>query len=150
FFYQYDGLGSVVGLTDGGGKLLGRYSYDAWGQDDLTAPEPQLGTKNKFRFTGEALDPGTGLYYLRARYYDPMLRRFLVPDPVLGPPAHPLSRQKYPYAVSNPTNMIDPSGLSPTTTSQSGLYVSAQPTSRYQLSANISSASGDIVQHVIG
>jgi len=83
-FYHYDGLGSIVGLTDPTGKLLGRYAYDAWGQTDLTAPGPQLGTKNKFRFTGEALDPGTQLYYLRARYYDPSVGRLNSRDPISG------------------------------------------------------------------
>jgi hypothetical protein len=41
-------------------------------------PDPQLGTRNKFRFTGEALDPGTQLYYLRARYYDPRNRALIL------------------------------------------------------------------------
>jgi len=40
------------------------YAYDAWGKPLLSIPD-SVGTKNRFRFTGEALDPGTGLYYLR-------------------------------------------------------------------------------------
>jgi RHS repeat-associated protein len=112
-FYHYDGLGSVVGLTDAAGKLAGRYVYDAWGQPDLSAPGPQLGTKNKFRFTGEALDPGTQLYYLRARYYDPTLGRFMTKDPFMGfdhsPSAH---LNRYTYAGGSPVNNFDPSGLS--------------------------------------
>lgn len=111
YFYQYDGLGSVVGLTDPKAKLAGRYSYDAWGNTDASVPAPQLGTENKFRFTGEALDPGTGLYYLRARYYDPSTGRLLTPDPFSGVDVLPLSKDGYIYARSNPIRFTDSSGL---------------------------------------
>ena len=70
YYYHYDGLGSVIGLTDAAGKAAAAYAYDGWGNALLSIPD-SVGTKNKFRFTGEALDPGTQLYYLRARYYDP-------------------------------------------------------------------------------
>jgi len=106
FFYHYDGLGSVAGLTDPAGKLAGRYVYDAWGQTDLSVPDTQIGTKNKFRFTGEALDPGTQLYYLRARYYDASTGRLLAEDPIQ------LKGSAYAYARQNPISWIDPSGLS--------------------------------------
>jgi RHS repeat-associated protein len=113
FWYLYDGLGSVVGLTDGNGKLAGRYVYDAWGNATLTAPAPQLGTKNKFRFAGEALDPGTGLYYLRARYYDPSAARFSTPDRSTSQLSFPLSTNRYLYGLSNPLRFLDPSGTTP-------------------------------------
>lgn len=112
FFYHPDGLGSVVGLTDPAGRLKGRYVYDAWGQADLSVPAPQIGTGNKFRFTGEALDPGTGLYYLRARYYDSSVGRLLTRDPLSGVSSFPLSKSRYPYAFDNPVRYTDPSGLS--------------------------------------
>src|SRR5207244_545530 len=70
-----------------------------------------VGTKNKFRFTGEALDPGTGLYYLRARYYDPSVGRFLVPDPLRGSTRDPLGLNLYVYALSNPLRYTDHTGL---------------------------------------
>src|SRR5207247_436942 len=50
YFYQYDGLGSVAGLTQRDGKLLARYIYDAWGQTTLVSPDPKIGTRNKFEF----------------------------------------------------------------------------------------------------
>jgi RHS repeat-associated protein len=113
YFYHYDGLGSVVGLTDSGAKLAGRYGYDAWGQTDTSIPDPQLGTKNKFRYTGEALDPGTQLYYLRARYYDPSVGRFLTKDLFSGGNYDTLTLHRYLYARNTPTTMIDPSGFTP-------------------------------------
>jgi YD repeat-containing protein len=62
YFYNLDGLGSVTNLTTASGAVLETYSYDAWG-NALTATG-NVGTKNKFRFTGQALDPATGLYFL--------------------------------------------------------------------------------------
>jgi RHS repeat-associated protein len=119
-FYQYDGLGTVVGLTDPTGKLLGRYGYDAWGQTDLSAPGPQLGTKNKFRFTGEALDPGTQLYYLRARYYDPSVGRFASRDLFAGLVGEPLTINKFLYVLNRPVTFSDPSGLAAEKTPATG------------------------------
>ncbi|MBZ5536630.1 MAG: DUF6531 domain-containing protein [Acidobacteriia bacterium] len=113
FFYHYDGLGSVVGLTDPAGKLAGRYVYDAWGQPELSAPGPQLGTRNKFRFTGEALDPGTGLYFLRTRFYDPNVGRLTSKDPFRGLVILPLTQHRFLYAHNNPVLLADHSGLAP-------------------------------------
>ena len=110
FFYHYDGLGTVIALTNASGKPRAAYLYDAWGNSLLTAPN-FVGTKNKFRFTGEALDPGTELYYLRARYYDSSTGRFLSRDPLHGAPRTPLMRNRYLYALSNPVRFRDPGGL---------------------------------------
>jgi len=68
---------------------------------------------NEFRFTGEALDPVTGLYYLRARYYDPELGRFISKDPLSGVSALPLSKNRYIYGENDPTKVIDPGGKAP-------------------------------------
>ena len=57
-FYQYDGLGSVVQQTDAAGRPEITYFYDAWGNSVLPSPPT-----NPFRFTGQALDSATGLYY---------------------------------------------------------------------------------------
>lgn len=110
YFYQYDGLGNVIGLTDAKGALQGAYAYDAWGNTLLSATD--VGTRNKFRYTGEALDPGTGLYFLRARYYDPSSGTFLSRDPSPGFVAQPQARNRYRYSLGNPIRYTDPSGLS--------------------------------------
>ena len=109
YFYQYDGLGSVIGLTDAKGIPQGAYAYDAWGNTLLSVTD--VGTRNKFRFTGEALDPGTGLYFLRARYYDPSVGRFSSRDPLAGIVAMPRTANRYAYALSNPLRYRDPSGM---------------------------------------
>jgi RHS repeat-associated protein len=110
-FYQYDGQGSVVGLTDIKGNLIRRYAYDAWGQAAWQDSGRGIGSINKFGYTGEALDPGTELYYLRARYYDPHIGRFLSRDPFPGPTRTPLMKNPYLYATSNPVRFADHSGL---------------------------------------
>jgi RHS repeat-associated protein len=118
YFYHYDGLGSVIGLTDATGKPQAAYAYDPWGNILLSIPD-SIGTKNKFRFTGEALDPGTQVYYLRARYYDPSVGRFGSRDPLPGFVKRPITLDRYPYALNNPILLFDPSGRSSLDTSGS-------------------------------
>ena len=110
YFYHYDGLGSVIALSDASGKPSAAYVYDPWGNPLLNVSD-SVGTKNKFRFTGEALDPGTQLYYLRARYYDSTIARFVSRDPLPGIATLPSSENRYRYALSDPLRFTDPSGL---------------------------------------
>jgi RHS repeat-associated protein len=98
-YYLFDGLGSVVGLTDATGALVNTYRYDPYGLD-LGKTE---NTANPFQYTGGYLDTQTGLYKLGIRYYDPSLGRFTQPDPT-GQDAH------YTYAGNNPVNATDPTG----------------------------------------
>ena len=108
-FYQADGVGSTADVTDATDTLKASYTYDPWGK--LLNPMDPLGTKDKFKFTGEALDPQTGLYYLRARYYDPTVGRFISKDPLSGSAAILLSRNRYAYALANPLRYTDALGL---------------------------------------
>ncbi len=110
FYYLNDCVKSTVGLTDSSGRRKQRYTYDAWGVTISSIPSPGVGTKNKFQFTGEAHDPGTGLYYLRSRYYDPETGRFLTKDTSSGSPLIPISFNPYIYVRNNPLKYIDPSG----------------------------------------
>ena len=110
YFYHYDGLGSVIALTDASGSPKAGYAYDPWGNPLINVTD-SVGTKNKFRFTGEALDPGTQLYYLRARYYEPNVARFFSRDPFSGLAGDPLTINKYLYVLNRPVTFSDPSGL---------------------------------------
>jgi RHS repeat-associated protein len=107
-YYQYDGLGSTSVITGSTGAGKEAYTYDPWGT--LLNASDALGTKNKYKFTGEAFDSNTELLYLRARYYDPTLGRFLSRDPLQGVPTEPQSLRGYQYALNNPVLLTDPSG----------------------------------------
>ncbi|WP_442945430.1 RHS repeat-associated core domain-containing protein [Oceanirhabdus sp. W0125-5] len=68
---------------------------------------------NPFRYGGEYFDSETGLYYLRARYYDPKIGRFTTEDSYWGKDADPLSLNLYTYCHNNPIIYVDPSGNFP-------------------------------------
>jgi len=61
-------------------------------------------------YRGEQYDSDLGLYYLRARYYNPATGRFLSRDPLDGNRKEPASPHKYLYANGDPVDLIDPSG----------------------------------------
>lgn len=63
-----------------------------------------------FAFTGHYFDGETGLYYAKARYYDPTVGRFITQDSYLGESTDPPSLHRYVYAMNRPTFFIDPSG----------------------------------------
>ncbi|MDR3762572.1 MAG: RHS repeat-associated core domain-containing protein, partial [Acidobacteriota bacterium] len=104
-YYNADGLGSITSLTGGTGVLASTYTYDSFG--NTTATE---GIHNPFRYTGREHDTETGLYYYRARYYDPSIGRFVSEDPV----RFKAGVNFYPYVMNAPTFFVDPLGLDQT------------------------------------
>jgi RHS repeat-associated protein len=107
-FYGYDGLGTVRQLTNSSGTITDTYDYDAFGNKiNSTGTTP-----NDFLYRGEEFDSDLSLYYLRARYMNPLTGRFMSRDPLDGDFSEPLSLHKYLYADGDPVNRRDPSGLS--------------------------------------
>jgi len=100
-YYHADGLGSIVRMTSQAGDIVQSRQYDAWGNPELGADLPG------YAFTGREWDPETGLYYYRARYYDPKIGRFISEDPI----GFQGGVNFYGYGRNNPTNFVDPSGL---------------------------------------
>jgi RHS repeat-associated protein len=78
--------------------------------------------------SGEQYDQDLGLYYLRARYYNPSTGRFLSRDPEAGDPTDPQSLHKYLYAGGDPVNRIDPSGRADSIETIFTITVIATPT----------------------
>lgn len=121
YYCHYDGLGSVIALSNWQGIIAERYEYDVFGKcivhtsagvdgvwmtdDDTTATKSAL--RNPYMFTGRRLDDETGLYYYRARYYSPETGRFIQPDPI----RYSDGLNMYAYCGNNPINWIDPYGL---------------------------------------
>ena|GEM_PF-1727648 len=103
--FHENGLGSTRLLSDENGEVLESYQYDAYG--NLIGGE--IGDTSHL-FAGEQRDSLTGLDYLRARYYDPTLGRFISRDAYQGSLDDPMSLHKYQYAHANPVVNTDPSG----------------------------------------
>jgi RHS repeat-associated protein len=100
-----DRLGSVRQLiTDGQDQTL-LQSFDPFGNTFTSLGNGESG----FGYTGEQTD-GSGLVYLRARYYDPGTGRFITQDPFPGVLSLPATLNGYTYAVNNPISYTDPSG----------------------------------------
>jgi RHS repeat-associated protein len=82
------------------------YEYDAFGNALVTTGS----TPNNYLYRGEQFDPDLGLYYLRARYCNPTMGRFMSRDPEGGKLIDPRTLHKYLYAGGDPTNRMDPRG----------------------------------------
>jgi RHS repeat-associated protein len=100
--YLTEAIGSSVALTDGTGAVQTEYTYEPYG----ATTQSGTGSTNPARYTGREED-GTGLYYYRARYYDPRRQRFTSEDQ-LGFGGGDVNL--YAYVAGSPTNFSDPSG----------------------------------------
>jgi len=112
-FYGYDGGGNVRQLTSMAGAVTDSYEYDAYGNEFTVSGS----TPNEFLYRGEQYDSDLGLYYLRARYYNPITGRFMSRDPKEQAPLNqqrkpldPIKFHAYLYASNDPANRIDPRG----------------------------------------
>lgn len=104
-----NGHGDITELQDESGQVLNRYSYDLWG--NIISQEERV--YNPFRYSGEYWDETSKLQYLRARWYDPSVGRFMNEDTYEGKLENPLSQNLYTYVENNPLTYIDPSGHMP-------------------------------------
>ena len=105
-FYSYDGGGNVRALTNTAGATTDSYEYDAFGNSFTVSGT----TPNEMMYRGEQWDPDLGLYYLRARYYNPTAGRFVSMDPENGIVTDPATLHRYLYANGDPVNKVDPDG----------------------------------------
>ncbi len=99
-----DALGSTVALTDSTGTVQTNYSYEPFGKTTVSG----AATSNNSAYTGRELD-ATGLYFYRARYYNPQFGRFTSEDPI----GFAGGINVYSFVSNSPTNWIDPLGLRP-------------------------------------
>ena len=105
YYYHYDALGSVVALSDSSGDTVQTYQYSVYGQvavEDINHPNPYM-------FAGRRFEIEIGLYYNRARYYNPFTGRFLQADPI----GYEAGMNLYAYCGNSPLGLTDPSGCKP-------------------------------------
>lgn len=109
-YYHNDVSGSPLLATNASGNVLWKESYRPYG-DKLT--KSVASQNNKIGFHGKPFDDDTGLSYMQARYYDPILGRFTGMDPVDYQENNLHSFNRYAYANNNPYKYVDPDGNHP-------------------------------------
>ena len=120
YYYVFNGQGDVIGITDGYGNMLARYTYDAWGKPltitdgagaDVSGNASHIANVNPFRYRGYYYDKESGLYYVGSRYYDPQTGRFINADGYVSTGQGLTGNNMFAYCGNDPINRSDPSGL---------------------------------------
>src|SRR4030065_1406246 len=118
FFYHTDPAGTPLVMTDEKRNVVWRAEYKPFGEEFEVTPDPE----NNRMFVGKEMDKETECYYFGARYMEPMIGRFVSPDPVgaVDPNTgktyekslrNPQRINLYAYGLNNPFNYIDPDGM---------------------------------------
>ena len=134
YVYRKDGQGNICALIDSNGNVVVQYKYDAWGNhavlylnkvndkeqyseaedaafDENYAKNKTLAELNPFRYRGYYYDEETGLYYLKSRYYDPEVGRFITIDDISYLDPETINGLNlYAYCGNNPVMNVDPNG----------------------------------------
>ena len=105
-YYVTDMHGNVVQLLDESGNVTKTYEYDSFGNE----VKPEKKDENPYRYCGEYYDKETEEVYLRARYYQPSVGRFITRDTYTGESDESLSLHLYTYCENDSVNAWDPSG----------------------------------------
>lgn len=112
-YYLKDHLGSNTGFTGAGGALLEEMSFDAWGQRrnaDWTTLTGTFGGSHERGFTNHEHYDLFSMIDMNGRVYDPILGRFLQPDPYIEDMTDLQALNRYAYVENNPLSYTDPSG----------------------------------------
>lgn len=110
YFYYADTLGTIHTITNGTGTACYDATFTPYG-DEMLNPNISQTCSSNYKFTGYEYDSETGLYYAKARYYNPRLGRFMTTDPLGGGVTDPQSLNRYAYVINQPTTLIDPRGM---------------------------------------
>jgi RHS repeat-associated protein len=110
YYFHINDMGSITAVTDANGNIIERVYYDIYGKPTFKDASGNVITKssigNNILFQGREYDNELNLYYFRARYYDPIMGRFLSTDPM----GYADSMNLYQAFNMNPVNFVDPFG----------------------------------------
>ena len=121
YFYAHNVHNDIAAILDSNGAIVVEYKYNAWGEllaatvtssadEAETHKRETLARLNPFRYRGYVYDEESGLYYLRNRYYNPELQRFINTDFDISGQLDPLSHNIYTYCLNDPINRVDEDG----------------------------------------
>ena len=111
YYYIKNAQNDVIAIADAWGNILCRYEYDAWGKVlSITGDVAWFGQVNPIRYRSYYYDNESGLYYLKSRYYNPEIGRFICADGLVSTAQGMLSHNMFAYCNNNPVNMEDSNG----------------------------------------
>ena len=114
YYFVCNWRGDVMQVYNASGVLVASYEYDAWGkviaEKSTDADTQNIAEINPIRYRGYYYDTETRLYYLKSRYYDPAVKRFLNADNETDIGSKLLSTNLFQYSANNPVNNIDLNG----------------------------------------
>ena len=120
YFYRKDAQGNIAAILDSNGNIVVEYKYDSWGNHAVLdangadiASATHIGNLNPFRYRGYYYDTETGLYFLKTRYYDPEVGRFITIDDISYIDPETINGLNlYAYCGNNPVMRVDENGNS--------------------------------------
>ena len=120
YVYRKNIFGDIVNLLDNSGNIVVKYEYDSWGNHivknvdgTINNSADFIGNLNPIRYRGYYYDSDINLYYLKTRYYDPEIGRFMTIDDVKFIASNTINGLNlYAYCANNPVMRLDPTGNS--------------------------------------
>ena len=114
YFYVRNVQGDIIALVDADGKVVVKYTYDSWGKVVAVTGElaDTVGVQNPFRYKGYYYDNETGMYYLKSRYYDAEIKRFICADGYFSTGVGKHDCNMFLYCNNNPIMNVDVNGYS--------------------------------------
>ena len=117
YIYRKDVQGNIIALLDSNGAVVVKYAYDAWGNvsvmdnnGTLLSDVNHIGNLNPFRYRGYYYDAETKLYFLKTRYYDPEVGRFITIDDISYIDPETINGLNLYAYCNNPVSNVDPNG----------------------------------------
>ena len=113
YLYRKNIYGDVTEIYDASGVKVGKYKYTAFGECEVEMNTNGIAEKNPIRYRGYYYDTETSLYYLKTRYYDPEVGRFMTIDGIeYLEPETINGLNLYAYCENNPVMNVDTNGSS--------------------------------------